>query len=131
GDWRSARPNRQGPGRGREDRIVVSRDRARQPRFAERAVLWRPVRARRRQHCFLFGYVFGEAAFFPSLALQLPRLVRAQFVAVLLRSFLFLLRSVRFEVRLPFVPAPAFLERRFHFVARENWLPGRCLRVPD
>src|SRR5262249_45981250 len=101
------------------------------PRFPECVVLRQPVRVRTRPRCFWFGCVFGKGASFPPPALQSPPIVRARFVAVPLQFFLFLPRSLRFEVRLPFVPAPVSLERRSHCAARENLPPGQCLRAPD
>ena len=102
--------------RAHADRRAVSRDRDPQLRSPECGVPRRQARARTPRDYASLDCAVGGAASSPIPALQLLQIVRGHFAAVLLRFFLFLLRSARFEVRLLFVLAQ--LLKRHDLVAQ-------------
>src|SRR6266478_2810157 len=62
-------------------------------------------------------------------AWQLLQIAPGHFAAVLLRSFLFLLRFGQFEARLLSALAPASSAQRSRFATRGNWPLAQCLRA--
>ena len=90
------------------DRKVALEDRDRRLRSPGCVAPRRQALVRKLRRCFWPGYAAEKAASSLLPTSQLLPPVHARFVAVLLRSSLFLLRSVPAGARLPFAPAPVF-----------------------